>query len=185
MCSARATALTWSSTAVEGRLDRVRQLLQLRDQLGLALVGERPTLLCDPEPDQVHGGYLAGERLGGGNPDLEAGARVEDGVGVAGGLAAHDVRKGEDLGAALLGEAHGGECVGRLARLGDPDDEVVLVHNRIAVAVLGSDVHLDRDARPLLDRVAANEARVVGGPAGDDHDAAHVLDELGIDVELG
>ena len=58
-----------------------------------------------------------------------------------------------------LGEAHGGERVGGLARLGDADDEVARADDRVAVAVLGGDVHLDRDARPLLDRVAADQAR--------------------------
>ena len=40
-----------------------------------------------------------------------------------------------------------------------PIDEVARADHRVAVAVLGGDVHLDRDARPLLDRVAADQAR--------------------------
>ncbi len=39
---------------------------------------------------------------------------------------------------------------------------------RRAVAVLGGDVDLDRQARPGLDDLARREARVVGGAAGDD-----------------
>ena len=80
----------------------------------------------------------------------------------------------EHLGAALAREAHGGERVGGLARLGDADDDVALAQHRVAVAVLGGDVHLDRDARPLLDRVAADEAGVVRGAAGHDHDPPRV-----------
>ena len=55
-----------------------------------------------------------------------------------------------------------------------PDD-------RVAVAVLGGDVHLDRDARPLLERVAADQAGVVRGPAGDDDDAVAVAQEGVVD----
>ena len=51
----------------------------------------------------------------------------------------------------------------------------------IAVAVLRGDVHLDRDARPLLERVAADQAGVVGGPAGDDDDAVAVAQEGVVD----
>ena len=73
--------------------------------------------------------------------------------------------------AALAREPHGGERVRRLAGLRDADHEVALAHDRVAVAVLRGDVHLHRHARPLLDRVAADQAGVVRGAAGDDHDA--------------
>ena len=69
-----------------------------------------------------------------------------------------------------LREPHRGQRVGGLARLGDADHEVALAHHRVAVAVLGGDVHLDRDARPLLERVTADQARVVRRAAGDDDD---------------
>ena len=61
--------------------------------------------------------------------------------------------------AALARHAHRGERVGGLTRLGDPDHEVAGADDRVAVAVLGGDVHLDGDARPLLDRVAARSGR--------------------------
>src|SRR5215211_314562 len=47
-------------------------------------------------------------------------------------------------------EPHGGQRVERLARLGDADHEVAGTDDRVAVAVLRRDVHLDRHARPLL-----------------------------------
>ena len=80
----------------------------------------------------------------------------------------------EHLGAALARQAHRGERVGRLAGLRDADHEVVLVEHRVAVAELRRDVHLDGHARPLLDRVAADQAGVVRGAAGHDHDPAQV-----------
>ena len=79
--------------------------------------------------------------------------------------------------AALAREAHRGERVGGLAGLGDPDHEVAGPDDGVAVAVLGGDVHLDGHARPLLDRVAADQAGVVGGAAGDDHDALDVRED--------
>ena len=76
--------------------------------------------------------------------------------------------------AALARQAHRGQRVRGLARLGDADHEVAGADDGVAVAVLGGDVHLDWQARPLLDRVAADQARVVGGAAGDDHDPLDV-----------
>src|SRR6185312_2793853 len=98
-------------------------------------------------------------------------------VGVAGGLGAHRVGDREDAGAALAGQAHRGERVGRLAGLGDPDHEIVGADDGVAVAVLGGDVHLDRYAGPLFDRVAADQAGVVGGPAAHDHDPAQPVQD--------
>ena len=60
--------------------------------------------------------------------------------------------------------------VARLAGLGDPDHEVVLVDHGVAVDPLARDVELDRNARPLLDHVPAHDARVVRGPGGQKDD---------------
>ena len=119
-------------------------------------------------PSRYIDGDLADERLGRGDADLQAGARVEHAVGVARGLRAHDVGDRQHRGAALARQAHRRQRVGRLAGLRDADDEVAGADHRVAVAVLRGDVHLDRDPRPLLDRVAADQAGVVGGAAGDD-----------------
>ena len=75
---------------------------------------------------------------------------------------------------ALAGDPHRRQGVGRLARLGDADDEVARPDDRVAVAVLRRDVHLDGHAGPLLDRVATDEARVVARAAGHDDDAPDV-----------
>ena len=131
-----------------------------------------PRASASQSAEQIDRGDLAGEGLRGGDPDLEPGAGEEHRVGVAGRLAAHHVGDRENVGAALAGQPHRRQGVGRLARLGDADDEIVGADDRIAVAVLGGDVHLDRHPRPLLDRVTADQAGVVGGAAGDDDDAA-------------
>src|SRR6201999_3269928 len=85
----------------------------------------------------------------------------------------------------LTGEAHRRQGVGGLAGLGDADHQVVGTDHRVAVAVLGGDVHFDRHPRPLLDRVATDQAGVVAGPAGDDHDPADVAEELVGEVDVG
>ena len=159
--------------------------LQLGDQLGDPLRRQRPAQLGEPQPEQVHRRHLGDEGLGRGDADLEPGAGVEDGVGVAGRLAAHHVGDRQHLGAALAGEPHRRQRVGGLARLGDPDHQVVGADHRVAVAVLGGDVHLDRHPRPLLDRVAADQAGVVGGAAGDDHDPPHAAQEVVVELDLG
>ena len=127
--------------------------------------------LGQPQREQVHHGDLAEEGLRRGDRDLEAGAREEDAVGVARRLRAHDVRDGEDGGTALLRDPHRRERVGGLAGLRDADDEIARADDRVAVAVLAGDLDLDRHARELLDRVAADQARVERGAAGDDDDA--------------
>ena len=86
--------------------------------------------------------------------------------------------------ALLAGELHRGERVGGLARLRDADHERVLREHRVAVAPLARDVGLDRDARPLLDHVAPDDAGVVGGAAGEDHDPPEVPDLLVGEAEL-
>ena len=73
-------------------------------------------------------------------------------------------------------ELHRLDRVARLARLRDPDHERVLVDHRVAVDPLGGDVRLDGDPRPLLDHVPADDARVVRGAAGEDHDPAQLLE---------
>ena len=80
-------------------------------------------------------------------------------------------------GALPRAEREGLDRVARLARLRDPDDEVVLVDHRVPVDPLARDVELDRDARPLLDHVPADDAGVVGGvPQARRNDAAIVLE---------
>ena len=85
---------------------------------------------------------------------------------------------------ALARQAHRRERVGGLARLRDADHEVAGADDGVAVAVLGGDVHLHRQARPLLDRVAADQPGVVGGAAGDDHDPRDVGEQRLVDRAL-
>ena len=155
--------------------------LRASDELLEPLGRERAAQLGHPQAQQVHRRDLGDERLGRGDRDLEPGAGEQHAVRVARGLRAHPVGEGEDGGAALAGEPHGGERVGRLAGLRDADHQVAGPDHGVAVAVLAGDVHLDADARPLLDRVAADQAGVVRGAAGDDDDAPGVAEHLVVD----
>src|SRR5664279_721934 len=74
----------------------------------------------------------------------------------------------------LAREPHRVDRVARLTRLRDSDHERVLGEHRVAVDPLARDVGLDGHPRPLFDDVATDDAGVVRGARGDDHDAPQV-----------
>ena len=145
----------------------------------------RPAQLGEAQRQQVHRRDLADERLRRGDGDLHPGARVEHAVGVARGLRADDVRARQHPRAALARQAHRRQRVGGLAGLRDADDELALGDDRVAVAPLRRDVHLDRDARPLLDRVAADQAGVKRRARGEDEDPVDALQQRLVELGLG
>ena len=158
--------------AVEEAPHLVRQVVELvEDELDLVR-RERLAVLGELQPDQEEQRDLRGERLGGGDADLETRARVENRVDLARDLRAHHVRDRDRSRAVLARELHRLNRVARLAGLRDADHERVLDRDRVAIDPLACDVGLDGDARPLLDRVAADDTCVVRGAAGDDDDPA-------------
>ena len=68
---------------------------------------------------------------------------------------------------------YGLQRVGGLAGLRDGHDEGVAVQNRVAVAELTGELHLDGQPGPVLDRVLGEQPGVIGGAAGDDE---HLVD---------
>ena len=60
----------------------------------------------------------------------------------------------------------------------------MLVDNRIAIAELRGDIHLDEDARHLLDVVFSDETRVVSRAAGDDVNLIERIEIRGIPSEF-
>ena len=142
------------------------------------LLRQRAPDLRELQRDEDEQRDLRGERLRRRDADLEPAARVEHRVDLARDLRAHLVRDRDGARAVLAREPHRGDRVARLARLRDPDHERVLREHRVAVDPLARDVRLDRDARPLLDDVAADDAGVVRGAAREDDDAAQVADLL-------
>ena len=115
----------------------------------------RPT--CSAE--QVQRGDLRDERLRRGDRDLGAGVRVDDRVGLARDGRTLRVADRQGLRAVLAGVLDGHERVHGLARLADRDDERVGADHRVAVAELVRELDVDRHARPLLDRVLADQRR--------------------------
>ena len=103
----------------------MRARLELGDQLADPLGRQRLAQLGEAEAEQVHRRDLADEGLGRCDADLDPGPGEEDGVGIAGRLAAHHVADRQHLGALLAGEPHRRQRVRRLAGLGDADHQVV------------------------------------------------------------
>ena len=84
----------------------------------------------------------------------------------------------------LAGVADGHERVGRLAGLGDGDHQRHRVDDRVAVAELGGQLHLTRDAGPVFDRVLGHQPGVERRATGDDDDLVDPAQFLGADAQL-
>ena len=164
-------------------VELVGELVQpVEDEVDLVR-GDRLPDLGELQRDQTEQSHLRGERLRRGDADLEPAARVEHRLRLARDLRPHHVRDRERVRAALAGELDRVDGVTRLARLRDPDDERVLRQHGIAVDPLARDIGLDRQSRPLLHDVPADDARVVRRAAGDDDDTAEIADLLLVEPE--
>ena len=69
----------------------------------------------------------------------------------------------------------GGERVGRLAGLGDREQERALVDRRVAVAEFARILHLDRKPGELLDQILTDERGVPARAAAGEDDPVDVL----------
>ena len=185
------------------RLSERKGLFDLGGQLGKRVVDvadlvgiHRATRLGQRQADHVVRRDLREEGLGGGHADLRAGVGVEHRVGFARDLGTVGITHRQHPRSLGLGVAHGLQGVGGLTGLGDGDDEGLLVQHRVAVAELGCDLDLHRDAGPVLDGVLRQQPGVVGGTTGDDVDlldvaevvvgeALLVEDDLAVDEAAG
>ena len=131
------------------------------------------TAASQADGEQVQGRELGDKGLGGGHPDLGAGVGVDHAGGFPGNGGIQHVADGHVHGAARFGLPQGRQGVGGLPRLGDDHHQRVLVDDRVAVAELRGDVHLDRDAAIPLDVELADQGGVPGGAAGHDDDPFH------------
>ena len=144
----------------------------LRHLLRREVAADRPEVQCD----QRHQRDLRGERLRGGDADLEASARVEHAVGRTGDRRPHDVGDGNHASATLLRDLHRGKRVGGLAGLRDGKHERLGIEDPVAVAPLAGDVGLGGHPAPLLDQVPTHEAGVQGGTAAHDQHAVDLTE---------
>src|SRR5512133_4333564 len=138
--------------------------------------------MSQADGEQIQGGQLGDEGFGGGHPDFRAGVGVDDTACFTGNGGIHDVADGHDHGAACLCLPQGRQGIGGLARLGDDHDQGVLVDDRVAVAELGGNIDLDRDAAAALDVEFSDQRGVPGGAAGNDN---HALDACQLAVTEG
>ena len=79
-------------------------------------------------------------------------------VGQAGNAGIRHIDDADRLRSAVLDISEGSQRVGRLARLRNHDRQPVRIDRRLAVAIFGSDVDLDRQARESLDPVLCRSA---------------------------
>ena len=98
---------------------------------------------------------------------------VDAGVRLARDRRAHCVHDAQGHHALLLCLAKRRERVRRLARLRNDEKRVSLAKNRLPIAELGGNVHLDGDARVFLEHVLAHPPGKMRGAAGGDKKPFH------------
>ncbi|MPN34750.1 hypothetical protein SDC9_182244 [bioreactor metagenome] len=95
-------------------------------------------------------------------------------MGVSRNGGAHHVADTEDECSFFPGQLHGCQRIGGFSRLGDGDDDIILMNYRLTVAKLGRVLHLHRDTGKLLDSIHAYLCRMPGGSTGGYDDAAGI-----------
>ena len=145
-----------------GNLDQSLHQAALALRVGAVELGER-------DDQHAERRELRRECLGRSDADLRAGARQQHQLRFAHQRALRHVadRQARQV-AGLLRHAQRGERVGRLAGLRDRDEQRVLRHDRIAIAILARDLDPARQARDLLDVVLRDGAGVIARAARDD-----------------
>ncbi len=154
---------------VEGMLDAAGHITQLVDGIGFGLGAQAPLHLRQREAEREQRRKLRGERLGGCHADLRAGARVEDESRCArDGALAHVADRERRRMAKFLRPLQGLHRVQRLARLGDRDDELARIRDRLPVAILVAQLHVAGDLREPFEPVARHQSRVEARPRCED-----------------
>ena len=138
---------------------------------GFGFVVERP-----PGPAQRNGqtgqdGQLRGEGLGRGDPHFRSGIGLQHQVGFAGNGRFRHVDDGDDRLTLFAGIAQRRQGVRRFPRLRDEQRHTIFGHEQVAVAELGGDIHLHRNAGQAFDPIARHHGGIIGRAAGDEGQA--------------
>lgn len=163
-------------------LDLPGKLVESVDD-GVPAFGEGDPVLGELNRHHDEGDVLARVGLGRSDSDLGSGVDVDPAVRFARDGRSDDVDDSDVESSALEAVAHREDRVGRLARLGDKDADVVAEDGRLAVEEVGGELDRDGDFGELLEdgtrlreesadcleksRGTNGEARVVGSPARD------------------
>ncbi len=149
------------------------------------LVAEhRPLDLRQIQAQQIHGGDLRDERLGGGDGHFRTGMGVEHGIGFPRNRRALRIADGQHLGTLLTGVAKRHQGIHGFTGLGNRHHQCTRGEDRIPVAELVREFHLHGDAHPVLDRVFGHLSRVAGRAAGDYDDLVDRLEIMLVDMHF-
>ena len=103
--------------------------------------------------------------------------KIDASTGFSGDGRTDDVDEPHDHGALVLGFTDGGQGVSGLARLGDGDDEITSVDERVTVTEFSGGLNFGLDGGKVLERKIPHHAGMQGGAASD-HDNALQIDEF-------
>ena len=154
---------------LQNLLHLFRQLQESIDVLRVFFGGDGLSDFCKAESQEIEGGQLGAVGLGGGYRDFRACPGVHDIVSLSGNGASHHIDDSQDPLPVFMGLPESGQRVGSFAGLADNDDKGALLEDGVAVAELGSQIYLYRDAGNTLKHVFRCDACVIGGAAGHDH----------------
>ena len=122
----------------------------------------------DEEGEEIEHRELGGESLGGSDRDFRPGMNVNAPVRFPGNRGTDDVADAENPGSFAFEFPHRIEGVRSLAGLGHREVQGVSLHDGIAVPELRGKFRGTGYPGEGLEKVGGDEARVVGGPRGDD-----------------
>jgi hypothetical protein len=127
-----------------------RKVVQAIDD-GVPPRGERDAILRELNGHHDESDVLRGVGLGGSDSNFGTGVDMDSAVRFARNGRTDDVDDSDVEGAALEAVTHGEDRVGRLARLGDEDADVVAEDGGLAVEEVGGELDGDGDLGQLLE----------------------------------
>ena len=169
---------------VQHPLNLLWHVLELLEDVPDLVAVHRALHLRQIQAQQVGGDDLRDEGLGGGDRDFRARVRVQHSVGFARDAGALRVADRQYARPLFAGVAQGHQRVHCLAGLRDRDDQCARGQDRVAVAEFVRELHLDRDAHPMLNRVFGDHARIACRAARHDDDLVDLAEHVQPDMHF-